>query len=219
MIFVNFKTYQEGTGINALHLAQIIEEVSMQTGIKMYAVVQPTDIREITKSTKIEVWSQKIDPVEFGAHTGSILPEAILEDGAQGVFINHSEDKLASLDLIKQSVERATEVGLKTLVFATDTEELKNVLVFKPTFVSYEPADLVGSTTTSVSEARPEIIQQAAEISKASGTPLIVGAGIHSVNDVKKSVEFGAVGIAVATNIVKAQDPKQALLDLSQGFI
>ena len=34
---------------------------------------------------------------------------------------------------------------------------------------------------------------------------LIVGAGIHSRDDVKKSLELGATGIAVAKDILKAE--------------
>lgn len=218
MIFVNFKTYEEGTGTNAIRLAKILEEVSLETGIKIFAVTQPTDIREICQSSSIEVWSQKIDPVDYGAHTGSILPEAVIEDGAQGVFINHSENKSHNLEEIKKTVVRAHEVGLKTLIFANTIDELKSVLDLHPTYVSYEPAELVGSTTTSVSQARPEIIKEAADISRLAGIPLIVGAGIHSTEDIRKIKELGSVGIAVATNIVKSENPKKALLDLIEGF-
>ncbi len=218
MIFVNFKTYQESTGSNALALAKIIEEVSAETGIKIIAVAQPSDIKEICQSTKVEVWSQKIDPVEYGAHTGSIIAEAVVEDGASGTFLNHSENKL-DIETIQKCIERANQVDLKTLVFAANIQELNQIIRFSPTYISYEPPELVGSTSTSVSQASPEVIKEAADIARAHGTPLIVGAGIHSQEDVKKSIELGAMGIAVATNIVKSTDPKAALLDLVQSFL
>jgi len=218
MIFVNFKTYQEGTGGKALLLAKILEEVSHEAQIKIIPVVQATDIKEIVSQVKLEVWTQKIDPVEFGAHTGSIIAEAVLEDGALGTFLNHSEDKFVNFDELAKASDRATQVGLKTLIFASDIAELEKVSSLKPTYIAYEPAELVGSTTTSVTQAKPEVISQASEISKNSGIPLIVGAGVHTRDDVKKSIELGAVGIAVATDIVKAQNPKQELLDLIEGF-
>ncbi|KKR70842.1 MAG: Triosephosphate isomerase, partial [Candidatus Woesebacteria bacterium GW2011_GWA2_40_7b] len=84
--------------------------------------------------------------------------------------------------------------------------------------VSYEPPEFIGSVTTSVAEAKPEIVSQAAGIARSFGLPLIVGAGIHSMDDVRKSLELGAVGVAVATDIVKAEDPKKELLDLTEGF-
>jgi len=76
----------------------------------------------------------------------------------------------------------------------------------------------VGSTTTSVAEAQPEVISQAEEIARSAGLPLIVGAGIHNLSDVKKSLELGAVGVAVATDVVKSADPKKELMELTEGF-
>ena len=77
--------------------------------------------------------------------------------------------------------------------------------------MAYEPPELVGSTTTSVAQAKPEIISQAAEVAKSFGLPLIIGAGIHSQEDIRKGLGLGAVGFAVATNVVKAQDPRSRL--------
>ena len=96
MIFINFKTYQETTGQNALQLVKVLEETAHETQIKIIPVVAATDIKEAVLSTKLEVWTQKIDPVEFGAHTGAILPEAVLEDGAVGTFLNHSENRFSN---------------------------------------------------------------------------------------------------------------------------
>jgi len=218
MIFVNLKTYAEGSGQRALDLVRTLEEVATASQIKVIPVVQALDLKEAALVSKLEIWTQRIDPVAYGAHTGSILPEGVVEDGAKGTFLNHSEEKFADFEKLSSAVERAHEVGLKTLVFASDMEELKRVLGLKPTFVAYEPPEFIGSTTTSVAEAAPEVIAQAVEVARMAGVPLVVGAGIHSMADVKKSIELGAVGIAVATDIVKAADPKKELLDLMEGF-
>jgi triosephosphate isomerase len=218
MIFVNFKTYEQGTGASALELAEVIQGVVQESHIKIIPVVQVSDLKEITQAIKLEVWVQSIDPIDYGAHTGAVLPEAVLEDGASGTFLNHSEKKFKSSSDLRNTVKRAGEVGLKTLVFAQDIKELRKVIDFKPTFVSYEPPELVGSKTTSVAEEKPEIISKAVEISREEGIPLVVGAGIKSSQDVKRSVELGAVGVAVASDIVLAKDPKKELMDLVEGF-
>lgn len=218
MIFVNFKTYKEATGERALSLAKILEGVSHDTQIKIIPVVQAADVKEVVAETDLEVWSQHVDPVEYGAHTGSIIPQAILEDGASGTFLNHSEHKFAKFEDLSLANQMAKDLGLKTLIFAADINELEKILDLRPTFVAYEPPELVGSKDTSVSEAKPEIIAQAVEISKKAGLPLIVGAGIKSSNDVKKSVELGAIGVAVASDIVKSDDPKKEVLELIEGF-
>jgi triosephosphate isomerase len=218
MIFINFKTYEQGSGENAVKLTKVLEKVATETQIKIIPVVQAADIQEVVQSTKLEVWTQTIDPVEFGAHTGAVLPEAISEDGASGTFLNHSENKITDYEKLKLAVKRAKEVNLKILIFADNVEELGKVSVLYPDYVSYEPPELVGSKTTSVATAHPEVIKKAAEVSKTKGLPLIVGAGIHSREDVKKSLELGAVGVAIASGVVKAENPREKLLDLTEGF-
>lgn len=218
MIFVNYKTYEESTGPNAVLLTKALEEAAHETQVKIIPVVQAEDIKEIVSSSTLEVWSQKIDAVSFGAHTGAIIPEAVVDDGARGTFLNHSESRFETFDELAKASDRAKEVGLKTLIFARDLEELKNICSLSPDFLAYEPPELVGSTTTSVAQAEPEVIGKAVEIAKHAGLPLIVGAGIHSEEDVRKSLSLGAVGFAIATNIVKAEDPKAAVLELIKGY-
>lgn len=218
MIFVNFKTYKQGSGEEAIELAKVLEEVSEEAQIKIIPVLQAADIKEAVKVSKLEIWAQKIDAVTYGAHTGMVLAEAVFEDGAPGTFLNHSEMKFVNFDGLSLAAKRAKEVGLKTLIFAANIAELKKILPLKPTFVAYEPPELIGSKTTSVARAKPDVIAKAVKLSKEKGIPLVVGAGVSSREDVKKSLELGAAGVAVASDVVKARDPKKELLDLTEGF-
>ncbi|HLE49016.1 MAG TPA: triose-phosphate isomerase [Patescibacteria group bacterium] len=218
MIFVNFKTYETGTGHNALSLVKILEKVSIEASIKIIPVLQAEDILEASQITKLEIWTQHVDPAEFGAHTGSIIPEAVKEDGAVGTFLNHSEKKYTDFELLRKANQRAKEVGLKTLIFAGNMEELEKVIALKPDFVSYEPPELVGSKTTSVAKEKPEVIQKAVDLAKAAGIPLIVGAGIKSEEDIRKSLELGATGFAIASSIVTSEDPEAELRKLVGGY-
>lgn len=211
MIFLNYKTYESGTGEKALVMSKIIEEVSKESGVKIISVVQPMDMVS-------GMWSQKIDAIEYGAHTGSILAEAVVSAGAVGTFLNHSENRFNSFEELSKAHDRAKEVGLETLIFAKDLEELEKVSKLKPDYISYEPPSLIGSKDISVATAEPEIIAKATIISKDSGIPLIVGAGVHSCADVKKCLELGAIGVAVASDVMNAIDPKLELLDLVEGF-
>lgn len=218
MIFVNYKTYEEGTGKNAVTLTKALEEAAHEAQIKIIPVVEAFDAEEVLAGTTLEVWVQHVDPIAYGAHTGWTLPAEAARLGVAGVFLNHSEHKFGDFEALAQANQIAKDAGLKTLIFAGDMEELKKVVTLSPTFVAYEPPELVGSTTISVAQAKPEIISEANTIAKEAGLPLVVGAGIHSNEDVRKSVELGAVGVAVATNIVKAEDPKRAVLELMEGF-
>lgn len=218
MIFLNFKTYKSGTGGEGLKLAKIVESVSHDSGVKIIPTVQISDIKEVASSVSIEVWSQRVDAIEYGAGTGGILPEAVFEDGAIGTFLNHSESRFPDFETLSKAHDRAREVGLKTLIFAKDIDELTKISSLSPDYISYEPPELIGRSDMSVASAQPEIILKASEISKKTGLPLIVGAGVHSYEDVKKCLELGAVGIAVASDVMKAENPEKELRDLVEGF-
>jgi len=214
MIFVNYKTFEEGSGDKALELTKIIESVAQDSQIKIIPVVQSLDLKEIIAGTSLEVWIQSVDPVDFGAHTGSVVPKEILEAGAKGTFLNHSENKITDFEILKNTVKLCREVGLKTLVFAADIEELKRNLDTNPDYISYEPPELVGNTQTSVSESKPEVISEAVKFAKDAGIPLIVGAGVKSAEDIRIGLKLGAAGFAIASSIVKSDDPKKELMEL-----
>ncbi len=218
MIFINFKTYKQGTGAEALLLEKILEEASILSGVKIVPVVQAADIREAVQNSKLEVWTQHVDPVEFGAHTGYTIPEAVSGDGARGTFLNHSEHKFLKFDELALAHKRAKEAHLETLIFASDIKELESVVILNPDYIAYEPPELVGSQTESVATAKPEIIFQASEVAKRNGKKLIVGAGIKSKEDIKRSLELGAAGFAIASSIVTSNDPKAELLGLLEGY-
>ncbi len=217
MIFINFKTYEEGSGEKGLALLNAIGEVSAEVDIPLVPVVQPLNLGLFTGKTLLHLWVQHIDPISFGAHTGWVLPEEVVRLAGKGTFLNHSEHPIP-MKVLTQSVKKARDNGLKTLVFAKDIMTLQRILQLRPDYISYEPPELVGSTTTSVSQAQPEVIYEAGELCKNAGIPLIVGAGIHSTEDVKVALERGASGVAVATDVVKSADPKASLRKLLAGF-
>ncbi len=210
---VNFKAYEGGTGARALELARVIEEFAKKTGTDFGVAVQPTDIELVASSVELPVFAQHIDPVGFGSHTGHILPEAVVSAGAVGTLLNHSERRLG-LDALEASVKRAHEVGLQVVACAKDAEEAGRISRFadKPDFIAIEPPDLIGGDV-SVSSARPDIISEGVEA--VGGVPLLVGAGVKTYEDVKKAVGLGAVGVLLASGVVKAEDAVEALEKLT----
>lgn len=217
MIFINFKTYEQGTGQKAVELVHKLCDCQGETGVPVIPVVQVVDVRIAVQASDHEVWVQHTDGVEYGQFTGWILPEAIKEAEAKGAFLNHSENKKDMADLTT-IVGRCREVGLKTLVFAADLEELKEILELRPDYVSYEPPGLIASRETSVARAKPEVIGKAAALAKEAGIPLVVGAGVKDVEDIRVSREQGAVGVVVSSAVVLADDPKGVVLSLAEGF-
>src|SRR3989338_8193286 len=91
---------------------------------------------------------------------------------------------------IKKGIKLARKYNLKTVVSSKDINEAEKISRLKPDYVAIEPPELI-SGRISVSEAKPELIKNAAKKIKN----LLVGAGIHNKLDVKKSIEYGAIGI------------------------
>ncbi|MBI5554040.1 MAG: triose-phosphate isomerase, partial [Candidatus Diapherotrites archaeon] len=148
------------------------------------------------------------------AHTGAVLPEAVKEAGAVGTVLNHAEHKISD-ELLQASLRRAREAGLRVMVCAESLERTKSVAGLGPDFVAVEPPELIGGKI-SVSSAKPELI--AAAVQSVGRVPLVVGAGIHSQADVRKSFELGAIGVFVASAVVSAPDPRKVVQGLLEGF-
>ncbi|MCJ7804754.1 triose-phosphate isomerase [Patescibacteria group bacterium] len=211
MIFVNFKTYQQGTGEAALFLAKICQEVEKTSGIKIIPVVQAVDIFRLA-SQGLTVWAQHVDEVDFGSYTGQVLSKSIFDAGAKGTLLNHSEKKL-SFEKVKNILQGLK--GLQSLICVESIKEGQQVAELKPDFLAYESSELIGGQV-SVSQARPEIIREF--VDKIRDIPVLVGAGIHKQIDVKRALELGAKGVLVSSDVVLADNPQQELLDLAGGF-
>lgn len=215
MIFVNFKTYKEGTGKCAVELVQIINSVFTETKVPIIPVVQIVDARMCVNTSPYEVWIQHSDSVGFGQHTGWTTPEAVFTAGVSGVFLNHSEHKITHGEL-QISSGKCQSLGLRTMLFAKDIEELKEIVLLKTDFVAYEPPELIASKQASVASAKSEVIKHAVKVSEK--IPLIVGAGVKSKSDVEVSLRLGACGVAVSSAVVLSENPREVLLDLVGGF-
>lgn len=215
ILLINLKTYKGGTGENALKLARVASKFSRR-GTDVILAAQPMDITRVSKT--IKTFSQHIDPIEFGAHTGHILPESVRKAGAKGTVINHSERRIPIRD-IEKCIARAREAGLTTVCCASGIEIVRKIALFKPDFIAIEPPELIG-TKISVSQAKPEIIRKSVEIVRKASrkTRVLCGAGIHSREDVSKAMELGASGVILASAVVKSRKPEKVIRELIEGF-
>ena len=199
LILVNFKSYAESTGVNALKLSKICEDVSNKYKVNVSIAPNFLDLHQVYKKVKIGVFSQHVDPVDAGQFTGHVTCLAIKEAGAIGTLINHSERKLTFEDVGK-CVELTKKYGLISVCFASIPEEAERITTFEPDFIAIEPPELIGSGI-SVSNARPEIVLETVSLIKEINPEIKVlcGAGITTGSDVKKAIELGTVGVVVAS--------------------
>ncbi|MDA3855599.1 MAG: triose-phosphate isomerase [Candidatus Woesearchaeota archaeon] len=215
-LIINLKTYEESFSNNAIKIAKIckgIEKEAKKRDVEIILCPNFIDLKDTVKE-KVSVYSQHIDDVSFGAHTGYILPVMIKKTGAMGTLISHSEHIL-SLKEIEKRINIAKELGLETCVCARDAKIAKKIAKFNPDYIAVEPKELIGGDI-SISTAKPELIVKS--MKAVGNVGLLVGAGVKNQADVRKSVELGAKGILVASGVVKAKNIKAAVLDLIKGF-
>jgi triosephosphate isomerase len=226
MIFVNFKTYKEGTGEKAVKLARVCEEIAKKSRIEIIPIVQVVDLYQVKHHfPKLEVWIQHLDLYPPGKYTGWINLEAVVEAGASGTLLNHSEHRVPP-GTVRQIIKRArgsshqspatSHQRFQIMVCCKSSGQAERLAKFKPDFLAYEPPELIGSREKSVASEKPKAI--ASLVKMVLDIPIIVGAGIHSQKDVEISLKMGAKGILVATDVVLAKNPKKELEDLAKGF-
>ena len=215
MLIVNFKNYPQVLGDKDAALAKELELVAREfPRLRVVLAISPLDIHQVAEAASLPVYSQHVDPAGVGQTTGHIAPESARAAGALGTLVNHSDHPLEPGAMV-QTVSQCREVGLVTVVCVSSVEELRGSLETAPDFLAYEPPELIGGEI-SVTSAQPEIIAEA--VSAAGETPLLVGAGIHSGEDVRVALSLGAVGVLVSSAIVLADDPACEFRDIAQGF-
>ena len=215
---MNFKTYLQSTGKNALKLAKIAEKVSLETEICIGVAPQYVDIPKITKEVSIPVFAQHVDPISPGRNTGHILAEAVKEAGAVGTIINHSERRL-KLTEIEKVIKRVAEVKLISLVCIGSPRLSRKIAGFHPNMVAVEPPELI-ETGISVSKVKPEVVSRTVELVKSVDPKIVVlcGAGVSTGDDVEAALKLGTEGVLVASGVVKAKDPYRVLLEFAESI-
>lgn len=210
---VNFKTYKEATGLKAVRLARIIRLVMDETHVRIVAVPQLADLRACVEEGA-ECWVQHVDPIQQGKNTGWVTVEDVEEAGAHGTLLNHAEHKLP-WETLSKTMELIAGMAFEACICAANPEEAIKVNNLKPDWIAYEPPELIGSKDKSVASENPDLIAKVvAQVSK----PVLIGAGVHSREDVRVGLSQGAKGILLATDVVLSEDPEKNLRELAYAF-
>lgn len=214
IVILNFKTYLESSGTKALELAKALESVYEESEVIMAAAPQAIDIYRIKQETSIPIFAQHLDPITPGGNTGSNLIQAFIDSRIDGSLLNHSEQRMQLAD-IDAVIQQLKENDLMSCVCTNNTATSMAAATLNPDYVAVEPPELIG-TGISVSQAQPEVVEgtvaKVKEINK--DVTVLCGAGISTGDDMKSALELGAEGVLLASGIIKAENPKDALLDL-----
>ena len=214
IVILNYKTYLESSGLKALELAHDLQSAASESGITMVAAPQAADIYRISEETSLPIFAQHIDPIAPGGHTGSNLISTLIDAGISGTLINHSENRMKLAD-IEEVITQCRENEIESCVCTNNIATSKAAAALGPTAVAVEPPELIG-TGIPVSQAQPEVVEDSVkgvkEINK--DVKVLCGAGITTGDDMKAAMDLGADGVLLASGIIKAESPKDALLDL-----
>ena len=214
LIVVNFKTYESASGDTAIKLAKAMDNFS-DRDFRMIAVVSAFDLSSITNAVQgVEVWSQHLDPVGKGSHTGWLEPALALHHGAVGTIINHAEHKV-SLEYVEKLMAMLPD-EFPICACAADVDEAIALAKLSPTFIAVEPPELIGGDI-SVTTADPAIVSDTVAAVKSTNPDVRVlcGAGVKNGADVKMAIELGAEGVLLASGVTKASDFNAVLDDLT----
>ncbi len=211
LIVVNFKTYSTAMAEAADSLGQLMANV--ETNARMVAVASAFDLSSVSSISGLEVWSQHLDPVGQGSHTGWLEPETAIARGASGTIINHAEHKV-SLEHVEKLMQMLPE-GFPICACAADVEEARALAKLGPTFIAVEPPELIGGDI-SVTTADPAIVSDTVAAVKEVNPEVRVlcGAGVKNGQDVATAIELGAEGVLLASGVTKAKDVPSVLHDL-----
>ena len=196
------KSYLYGDDI--LELAKAADAASEKYDIDIIFTTPYADIRRVAENTKhLFVFAPHMDPIPVGRGLADVLPESVKAAGAVGVMLNHAE-KPITYSTLKETIKRADEVGLMTIVCSDSIAEAKSVALLSPNSIVAEPTELIRTGQTSdlgyvrasieaVKSVNPEI-------------QVLQGAGIKCGQDVYDMIFAGAEATGSSSGVAKAAD-------------
>ena len=197
-------------GQDVIDLAIAADKASEKYDVDIIFTTPVVEIARVKAATKrIHVFAPHMDPLRPGRGLADTLPESLVAAGAEGVMLNHCEKPLA-LSVLKETIARAREVGLTTIVCSDSCTEASMIAMLKPDIIVAEPTELVG---TGVS-CGPEYVAAATRAVKDVDPDILVltAAGIANGKDVYDTIIAGADATGSSSGVAKAAD-RAAMVD------
>ena len=218
-VVVNLKLYEETSRGRAVELARAAEKLSSETEVLIGLAPNPLDLWKVVEEVDIPVFTQHVDAVPVGAHTGHLSPYLLKEYGVAGSILNHSERRIG-LNEISWTIGVLSEQGLVSIVCAVSPREALAAASLGPTSVALEPPELIG-TGISVSRAKPDAITRAVSLVRNAhpSVKILCGAGITDSGDVERALELGADGVLLASAVARHMSPERKLRELVEGVV
>lgn len=197
-------------GDEVLELAMVADRAGVEHDVQVVFTAPLCDISRVAAATtNLVVCAPHMDPLERGRGLADILPEAVKAAGAHAVMLNHAERPI-SYSVLEQTMRRAKEVGLLTIVCANSMAEIRAVSLLGPDVIVAEPTELIGTGQTS----DLGYMKESSEAVRAVNPDILVlqAAGINGGADVERVMTLGADATGSSSGIAKAAD-RQGMVD------
>ena len=218
-LVINLKNYDEIYSHFSVDISKISESIATETDVEIIVCPPNPVLYKVVENVSIPIYAQHVDDAKIGSSTGSIVPELIKSINCQGSLINHSEKRI-SINEIEKLIQRFRELDLTSLVCALSIDEVESIAKLKPDIIAIEPPELIGSGRA-VSKVNPKIISDSVDTVNLidKNIDVLCGAGIMTGEDVSIALELGSKGILIASGIIKSDDWKSIILELSKPMI
>lgn len=191
-------------GQDVIDLAIAADAASAKYGVDIIFTTPVVEIARVKMATKhLHVFAPHMDPLRPGRGLADTLPESLVAAGAEGVMLNHCEKPL-TLAALRETIRRAKEVGLTTIVCADSSVEAGMIARLKPDIIVAEPSELIGTGLSS----GPAYVEAAIRAVKDVDPDILVltAAGIANGQDVYDTIIAGADATGSSSGVVKAAD-------------
>lgn len=202
------KSYLYGNDI--IELAKAADIAFEKYKVDIIFTTPLVEIARVKAATKhLHIFAPHMDPIRPGRGLADTLPESLIAVGAEGVMLNHTEKPL-SISVLRETILRADEIGLTTIVCADSIAEAGMVARLNPNIIVAEPSELIGTGITS----GPEYVEASMKAVKDVNPKIMVlqGAGISNGNDVYQTISAGAEATGSSSGVVKAAN-RAAMVD------
>ncbi len=206
----SIKNYIFGDAV--MEYAKAADAAAKEYDIDVIFVAPYTDIRWISENTdRLMVFAPYMDVLRPGRGIADILPESLKAAGAKGVVLNHAEHPI-TLNALKKTMERATELEMISFVCAGSTSEAQAIAHLHPDILNPEPEELIGSGKVSDLSFVKEVIGAV----KAIDPRILVeqAAGITTAQQVYDFIMAGSEAAGAASGILTAPNPNALLHEM-----
>ncbi|MCA0293862.1 MAG: triose-phosphate isomerase [Actinobacteria bacterium] len=153
------------------------------------------------------IFAQGMDLDDLGPSVGRVLPESLVDAGADGVMLNHDSNPLDPAQL-RRSIRRAQDLGLMTMVCAGDEAEVLGLLPLHPTIVLFEPPELIGHAGGADRAWIAHVNAQARAL--APDVLMMHAGGVGTPEDAYRIMRSGADGTGSTSGVLLDESPPRA---------